>query len=238
MAVPSTVRQSLTSLARRYAPTLLYPRPKLSALAPERLYAYLDAIWQRRELDGAIVEVGSWLGGTAALAYRLLANTGFDKRYVCVDTFGGFVADQFDRDVAHGTASGRRLDFSGNSLETVSRLMRHWGCEGIELVQGDIATVADERLPERVSVALVDVDLEVPVYEGLRRMHPRLVPGGTILVDDCPPGHNWPGARIGYSRFVSEHDLPERYFMGMGVVDAPARASSVQLEASAAEQLG
>lgn len=203
----------------RHAPTKLYPRP-VSALAPERLYAYLDALWQRRELEGAIVEVGAWLGGTATLAYRMLRNTGFEKRYVCVDTFGGFVSEQFDRDVELGTASTRRRDFAGNSVGTVLRLLDHYGVAAIELVRGDIATLPEQRLPERISVGLVDVDLEVPVYEGLRQLQPRLAEGGVLLVDDCPEGYNWPGARVGYRRFTDERGLPEEYFLGMGIVRA------------------
>ena len=231
-----SLQQIAKGVVRRYAPTKVYPRP-VSALAPERLYAYLDAVWHRRELDGAIVEVGCWLGGTAALAHRLLRNTGFEKRYVCIDTFSGFVDEQFAQDVGHGTARQRRLDFSGNSLAIVTRLLRHYGCEQIELVQGDIATVPDERLPAEIAVALVDVDLDVPVYEGLRRVYPRLVPGGVAIVDDCPEGHSWPGARIAYKRFVDEQRLPEQYFLGMGIVESPVTvepASAVTAEASAA----
>jgi O-methyltransferase len=217
--MPPTPRELAKRLVMRHAPTLLYRRP-VSLLAPERFYAYLDALWQRRELEGAVVEVGAWLGGTATLAYRMLRNTGFAKRYVCVDTFGGFVPEQFERDLEHGTASNRNRDFAANSRETVERLLRSYGVGEIELVEGDIARIADERLPERVSVGLVDVDLEVPVYEGLRRLQPRLVAGGVLLVDDCPEGYNWPGARVGYKRFVDDRGLDEEYFMGMGLVRA------------------
>src|ERR1051326_1914968 len=77
-------------ILRRYAPTQLYRRP-VSSLRPERLYAYLDALWERRSLEGTIVEAGCYLGGTAAIAYQMLARTGFEKPYVCIDTFGGFV---------------------------------------------------------------------------------------------------------------------------------------------------
>jgi O-methyltransferase len=213
----SSPRQLAKRLVMRYAPTRLYPRP-VSALAPERLYAYFDALWQRRDVEGAIVEVGCWLGGTATLAFRLLRNTGFPKRYVCIDTFGGFVPEQFERDLAHGTRATRHSDFAGNSVETVSRLLHHYGVADVELVQADIAQVPESRLPERVAVGLVDVDLEVPVYEGLQRLYPRLADGGVLLVDDCPPGYNWPGARIGYKRFVDDRGLEEDYFMGMGIV--------------------
>ena len=203
---------------RRLASTKLYPRP-VSALSTARLYAYLDAIWQRREVEGAIVEVGCWLGGTAALATRMLRQTGFPKRYVCIDTFQGFVREHFERDLGHGTAACRHADFAGNSLETVERLLKHWGCPEVELVQGDIGSVDDALIPAEVSVALVDVDLDLPSHQALQRLYPRLVAGGIVLVDDCPENGDWPGARAAYTRFVREHGLPERYFMGMGLVE-------------------
>lgn len=42
-------------MVRGATPEARYPTP-VSALGPERLYAYFDAILQRREIDGAIVE--------------------------------------------------------------------------------------------------------------------------------------------------------------------------------------
>ena len=205
-------------LVLRYAPTLVYSHP-VSSLAPERLYAYMDALWERRELDGAVVEVGSYLGGTAALAHRLLENIGHPKRYVCVDTFGGFVPDQFARDEEAGISPRCRNEFSANAIETVRKLMRHYGCSGIELIRSDIAQLNPSKLPEAIAVCLVDVDLDVPVYAALERVLPRVVPGGVVLVDDCDEESRYTGARTGYSRFAAEHGLPEQYFLGFGVVE-------------------
>jgi O-methyltransferase len=219
--VDEPVKSRLGRLAKdrikRIAPTVVYPKP-VSGLQPQRLYAYLDALWQRRDVDGAIVEVGCWMGGTAAIAYQMLVRTGHTKRYMCVDTFGGFVPEQFDRDVEHGTPRSSRRIFSDSSRETVSKLLRHWDCSEVELVQADIAELDAEALPERIAVALIDVDLDIPVYEGLRRVVPRLAPGGIALVDDCPPSHSWAGARKGYERFAAEAGLGEEYFMDMGIV--------------------
>jgi SAM-dependent methyltransferase len=206
----------------RYAPTQLYRRP-VSSLKPERLYAYLDALWHRRGADGDVVEVGCYLGGTAAIAYQLLRRTGNTKRYVCVDTFGGFVDSQFARDVELGTPEHCRGHFAENSVELVRRLLRSYDCEEIELVQADVTRLPPERLPERIAVSLVDVDLEVPVYEALRRIVPRLSPGGIVLVDDCGSDDDYAGARSGYARFARENGVPERYFLGMGVVERVAR---------------
>jgi O-methyltransferase len=202
---------------RRYSPRLLYPVPP-SSLQPERLYLYLDALWKRRHLDGAIVEVGCWLAGTSTIASKMLRRTGHPHRYVAIDTFDGFVAEQFTHDERRGTPACARSTFDANSLQMVRRLLDHWDAPEVELVQADIATMASDRLPEQIAVCLIDVDLEIPVYEALDRIVPRLVRGGIVLVDDCPEETTWLGARAGYSRFMAETGRDEGYLMGMGLV--------------------
>jgi predicted O-methyltransferase YrrM len=91
----------------------------------------------------------------------------------------------------------------------------------LEVVEGDIITIADDALPPQISVCLMDVDLARPIHEGLKRVYPRLVSGGIILVDDCEGGQEsgWRGGQVGYRRFVEEQGLPERYDAGMGLVE-------------------
>ncbi len=215
---PAVLNSRLGSFIQRRVPELIYPRPR-TILEPERLYAYLDAVWRRRHLDGAVVEVGCYLGGTAALTFQLLRNMGCEKRYVCVDTFGGFVPEQFAHDEqTHGLTARERRGFSAASRAAVARLLKLYGCDAIELVEGDIATLPASRLPSDIVVALVDVDLEIPVYEALGKLLPRLVQGGAILVDDCSDGSDFPGARVGYERFVRAHDIPPRYEFNMGLI--------------------
>lgn len=213
------VRRIAGSSLQRVLPVRVYAglRPITSELSGERLYAYLDALWQRRDLDGAVVEVGCFRGGTTRVACELLKRSGHPKPYFCVDTFEGFVPEQFQQDLRHGTSAALGGSFRINSPSFFAQLMEHYGCS-VHVVAGDVATVADEKLPNAISVSLLDVDLEVPVYEGLRRLFPRLVDGGAILVDDCEPDRGFPGARAGYRRFVTEAGLPEEYFMGMGLV--------------------
>ena len=103
------------------------PRP-VPELAPERLYLDLDVLWRLRHHPGAVVEIGCYQCGTAAWAYRMLRDIGSERPYICVDTFGGFIDAQFERDVASGTADDRRNGFGANSRELVAglseRLMR------------------------------------------------------------------------------------------------------------------
>ncbi len=147
----------------------------------------------------------------------MMRDAGMSNPYVCIDTFGGFVPSQLAAEPSGST--GTASSFASNSPEIVARLLRHWGAGDVSLVAGDIATLPDTALPLRIAVALIDVDLKVPVYEGLRRLHPRLVAGGIALVDDCADPE-WPGAREGYEQFVSEAGLESEIFLGMGVVRA------------------
>ena len=201
---------------------LLYRRP-VPELPPERLYLLFDALVHTRAVPGAIVEVGCFQCGTSAWAYRLVEALELKRRYVCVDTFGGFVESQFARDVDVGTAPSHRSGFRANSLAFVRRLLTQWGVGGVELLQADIVALPVERLPEQIAVALLDVDLEAPTYAALDKVYPRLAPGGMILVDDCSTAASNPfrGARLGYERFVRERQLPERFAFGMGCVTRP-----------------
>jgi len=213
---------SLTTLLKRHLlGRILYRHPPIG-LQPERLHAWLAALDRTRDVPGAIVEVGCSVGGTAAWSYRFLANTGSERRYVCVDTFDGFVEHQFAADAARGTDPDKRTMFDGNSLNLARWVLKHRGAPQVELVQGDIVTLDPARLPSPIACALIDVDLAEPVRVALERIWPRLSPGGQVLVDDCPPDTDW-RARHGYRAFVSAHDLPERYVFGMGLVTRPRR---------------
>jgi O-methyltransferase len=216
---PAVMNSRMGVFAQRRAPELFHPQPR-TTLGPERLYAYFDALWRRRKLDGSVVEVGCYLGGTAALAFQLLRDTSHEKRYVCIDTFGGFVPEQFAHDVrTHGLTSSERRGFSGSSKKMVERLLKLYGCDAVELIEADIVSLSVSSLPDAIAVALVDVELEIPVYEALEKLHPRLVSGGMILVDDCSVSSHFPGARSGYERFLRAHDLQPRFEFNMGIVE-------------------
>ena len=204
------IRDAVLTLHARLRP----PQPQLSA---ERLYAYLDALWRCREVPGAIVEVGCFRGGTTRVAAQFLSESTINTDYVAVDTFSGFVDGHFDRDLVHGTKRTTRTGFSRNSLPVDRGRLDESGHEHVTLLQADICTIAESALPAEISVCLLDVDLEVPTYEGLRKIVPRLAPGGMVLVDDCHEGNAFAGAKVGYQRFLAEAGMDETYFMNMGV---------------------
>jgi O-methyltransferase len=211
-----SIRYELKRMTRSALVPLLYRYPPF-VLAPERLYLFMHHLIQTKDVPGAVVEIGCNLGGTAVIAKRMLDRLNANKTYICIDTFDGFVGEQFETDAALGTPVKDQNLFSGNSRELVSKIMHRHGCSDVKLIQGDVTKIPDTELPEQCSGVLLDVDLTEPTYVALQRFWPRITPGGFILVDDCQDGGSWK-ARIGYSEFCRETGCPEQYTYGMGIL--------------------
>jgi O-methyltransferase len=201
------------------APLVL--RTPVSGLATMRLYAYLDELNRTKDVEGAVVEVGTHLAGTSALAHRFLRQIGVERRYVCVDTFSGFVRSQFADDVDVGVPAAHRNLFANNSVALVRQLLKLYDTEEIELIEADVCTMNLDELPSQVAVALIDVDLTGPIRASLDALYPRMAPGGVILVDDCPEVTSWVGARQEYLRWVVEHGLEPDFAFGFGRIVVP-----------------
>jgi O-methyltransferase len=216
-----TFTTAVKELVRRAAltrwPERLYPVPA-SSLQPERLYLLLDVLWRTREVDGAMVELGCWLGGTTAIASKFLERIGRRREYVAVDTFGGFVKEQFDHDSLKGTPDAMRSSYDQNSREIVARLLRYYGTPPVRLLEADVTRLAPDELPAPIAVCLVDVDLEIPVDRALQLVWPLMAEGGIVLVDDCPHSTTW-RARAAYERFCADHQIEPLIEFGMGVLE-------------------
>ncbi len=205
---------------RNNIPLIAYRHPPRSRLTPDLLYAWFDIIWKWRQLEGDILEVGCDECGTSYLSHIFLKNTGISKRYICVDTFEGFVPAQLENETQHGLHKSSRYYFASSRIHYVRRLLNKYGANEIELVKGDIVSMPDSMLPTKIAACLLDVDLEIPIYEGLKKIFPKIVKGGAILIDNCEDNSVW-RARIGWQRFIQENGLPENKFMGMALVEKP-----------------
>lgn len=209
-ALRAAAKQALAPLIFRYPPI---------GLKPERAAVYLNALLDRTSLIGDVAEVGCNVGGTAVFACQALRNVGWRGEYFCFDTFGGFVNEQFEADVAQGTKSHKRHLFSANSVKLVERITAQHGRSDIRLVVGDATKLADSQLGSYIAV-LADIDLSEPSYEVLKRFWPHVVPGGIMLCDDCVESRHWL-ARDGYEKFCQEYEIKPDYRYGLGIVRKP-----------------
>lgn len=203
-------------VAKQIIRPLIYRFPPIF-LSPSSLYTWFDILVKTDQLEGDIVEVGCYLGGTAAMSARLVKALRSKRNYIVVDTFGGFVEEQYESEIKSGGARSLRQEFSSNSPALTRWVMDKHGGKDVKMIQGDIAKLADNQLPAKISACLLDVDLVDAIYMGICRIYPRLVSGGMIAVDDCDDETLYK-ARIGYERFMNEHGLPVEIRLGMGIV--------------------
>jgi O-methyltransferase len=135
-------------LAKHMLRRLVYRFPPVM-LAPERLYLWLDTLLATRAVEGSVLEIGCYLGGTAAISKRFLDRTGGMRKYICIDTFGGFVREQWITDEKQGSPGGFSGFFSSNSPALARWVLdRHGGAE-VKIIEGDILTIPAEKLPDK-----------------------------------------------------------------------------------------
>ena len=80
-----------------------------------------------------------------------LRQLGVRRPYTVIDTFEGFVPNQFAEDERIGTPKMLRDGFADNSKRFVERTMRHYGLDEVRVIQGDICEMDPDVLPAQIS---------------------------------------------------------------------------------------
>jgi O-methyltransferase len=145
-----------------------------------RLWVLWTLVSQVRGERGALLEVGSWRGGSGAVMAAAVAGSSHPaRRVVIADTFEGVVKagpnDSYYRGGEHANASPQdvRSVFASLSLSAPEILVGIFPEETAEALTGE-------------EFALVHIDVDV--YAGARDVFawawPRMVPGGVVVFDD------------------------------------------------------
>jgi O-methyltransferase len=132
---------------------------------------------QCARMDGDILEVGVWRGGTGAVLAEAVRDVPGMRVYLA-DTFEGVV-----KAGAHDTRyeGGEHAD---TSLALVHKLMASRGLDNVTLLQGIFPEATGSQGPARIALLHCDVD----VYESTRDIVawalPRMAAGAVIVFDD------------------------------------------------------
>jgi O-methyltransferase len=203
----------------------------------ERLAALIDGVRYcvKRNVAGAIVECGVWLGGSVLAVLLTLQELGADDRRVYLyDTFQGMTRPT-EHDVSRheppalegwNEKSGRMtnawwagyFDPDVLNLEAVREVVLSSGYEErlLHFVQGPVEKTLPKTTPDRLALLRLDTDWYESTRHELVHLYPRLVEGGVLIVDDY--GH-WEGCR----RAVDEYFATEADPILLSRVDYTAR---------------
>ena len=130
------------------------------------------------EVQGDIVECGTWKGGSAANLSLVCRITG--RKLRIFDSFEGLPMGEAADRQAHLYKQG---EYHGPLEEVQNNLRRYGAIECCEFVKGWF----DQTLPKLdrpVLLAFLDVDLEASLETCVRNLWPHLTPQGYIFIDE------------------------------------------------------
>lgn len=225
------IKQSLLRLAKQ----LQFHTPLRNSMLhrydyffwPEEL-SYLSRLAEESVTkEGCIIEIGCAQGATTiylnkhlewAANYRGLRKS---LRYICIDTFSGFVADHVAHEQSQrGKSSESFNDYRINSPEWFRQMLHLNGYPQVEVHQAD-ASKFDWSKVGSIGFCLLDVDLYLPTKAILPEVYSRLAPSGVIVVDDCQPSQIYDGSRQAYMEFMGSLGRePEIHHRKFGVIRA------------------
>ena len=146
-----------------------------------------------KHLAGDIVELGVFKGSGVATFIKFLEIfcTHSNKKVIGFDIFDSDneIINNFENGETMKTVYGK-TDSGDLLLENVEKRLLNINNDNSKfiLVKGDVCSTTKEFVSEnpgfRISLLYVDLDLNEPVYESLKNLWNRILPGGYIIFDE------------------------------------------------------
>ena len=143
-----------------------------------------------KHLPGDIVELGVFKGSGIAsfLKFLEIYSPNSNKKVIGFDLFdsNNTVVDKYDNGSAMKQVYSRCKN-EDLTLQNVETNLENVSSKFI-LIEGDVCITTknfcDENPGFRISLLYVDLDLKEPVYESLKNLWNRILPGGYIIFDE------------------------------------------------------
>jgi O-methyltransferase len=159
-----------------------YKRVSSHTLVPVyKLYSLWSCVRQTASVDGDILEVGVWRGGSGALlALAARSASGHPRATYLCDTFEGMPTTDRGKDNYY-----RGGELSDTSVDVVEGLLARCGITTATTVKGYFPPPPGAAYDDlRLSFAHIDVDIYPSARDAIRWIWDRLSPGGMVVFDD------------------------------------------------------
>jgi O-methyltransferase len=126
-----------------------------------------------------------------------------DRRLYLFDTFEGFSDKDIKVENENNFSESFKKDFSATNIKMVLKKMKY--PKNCIIKKGYFPDTAQE-IDEKFVFVNIDVDLYLPIYNGLEYFYPRLQKGGYIFVHD----YNtilFKGVKEAVKKYAKENDL-------------------------------
>ena len=153
----------------------------------------LECVLATEPIEGDIIELGTYKGGTSIIIARFLKNISSKKRLYTCDTFEGHpYDDRFGKD--------RKGRFSDVNVSYVEDKFRRFGvADKIRIIKGTFEDVLYKKFGDkRFSFVFLDCDLYQSTKYSLNFLIPRMADGALIAL------HDYGNPHFGLSKAVNE----------------------------------
>ena len=141
----------------------------------------LEAVLQNK-VDGAVVELGCYIGTTSQYIRRLLDQYQDEREFHTYDSFAGLPEKVTQVQSAGG------VNFVPGSLGVSKKeFVEQFKKAGLKppiIHKSWFSELTDKDMPDTIAFAFLDGDLYRSIIDSLRLVWPRLSAGGVILIDD------------------------------------------------------
>jgi O-methyltransferase len=181
---------------------------KNTLVSVDRFWSIYEILMQTNNIEGDIIEVGVYKGGTGAF---IALNT--DKKVFLCDTFSGIVKATRGLDAAY--VGGEHE----SPIEELLELLNNLNITNALPIKGIFPEETGDKVSTKFSFIHLDVDVYRSVMDCLIHLWPCLTKGGIIVIDDYG-FDSCPGAKTAVDEFVkNREDLFFIYnFNGQGLI--------------------
>jgi O-methyltransferase len=144
-----------------------------------RCWELWHLLGQVRNVEGDVLEVGTWRGGTGALLAQRAVELTLAAEVILCDTFAGVVkTGAEDRNYRGG-------EHADTEVPVVADLLRRLDLDNVRILQGIFPDETGAQLAERsFRFCHIDVDAYRSARDVLHWVWPRLAVGGVVVFDD------------------------------------------------------
>lgn len=171
----------------------IYLKYKDFTMIPAYMYrANLRLIQKFHEVEGAIVECGTWKGGMSGGIAELL---GADRKYFLFDSFEGLPeAKEIDgknaQEWQNDTDASIYHDNCTASIDDAKMAMKISPAKSVSINKGWFSDTLPHYDGGPIAILRLDGDWYESTMQCLENLYPKLVEGGLMIIDDY---HHWTG---------------------------------------------
>lgn len=190
---------------------LIYRVFKSYTMIPVVLYIQnLRLVNKYRQIEGCIVECGTWRGGMIGGIAKMLGN----REYYLFDSYEGLPEPNEGLDGAsavawrNDTTSPNYLNNCSVEMSFAEEAMKLAGAKKYNIIKGWFSdTLPHFDGTKKIAILRLDGDWYESTMDCLNNLYDRVVPGGIIIMDDY---HVWDGCSRAVHDFLSKRGVADR----------------------------